>query len=395
MLLPNAFTEYFYRMLSLFFQSPGGWAKINPHFHVQNACVNFQADAPVATEAHTIGHRARGHVDPTWSREIRCGRDTSHSEVPSSPGSVWRTWREPESFSGIHVSRIFPLSICLRILSRAQLRACLSVLARGRFYVVSFFPFSVLRQPAGGAGQRRPDRRCGVHGLHRHRRAVERGEEQRQSHRPHRVDEVRVLGAVCEECCSVLLLLRVVEGVTCCRGCVKCCFVWYVHVYGMLVDGCWARNCVHSLGSWVLWMCVCCVLRYPVFSCSTWYSWTIPLATCGTQHHVRSSSKPSGVCSCFCLLCYLFCALVAGQNDNNNINTTVVRSGMIFDYRVQRTVNIGMVAVTATANGPARSRRVKLHQHSHLRSHSSSSNSSGSKMAACIDSIPSAGTKYV
>ena len=32
-------------------------------------------------------HRARGHVDPTWSRDIRCGGD-SHPEMPSSPGSV-------------------------------------------------------------------------------------------------------------------------------------------------------------------------------------------------------------------------------------------------------------------------------------------------------------------
>ena len=32
-------------------------------------------------------HRAREHVDPTWSRKIRCIRD-SHPETPSSPGSV-------------------------------------------------------------------------------------------------------------------------------------------------------------------------------------------------------------------------------------------------------------------------------------------------------------------
>ena len=32
-------------------------------------------------------YRAREHVDPTWSRKIRCGGD-SHPETPSSPGSV-------------------------------------------------------------------------------------------------------------------------------------------------------------------------------------------------------------------------------------------------------------------------------------------------------------------
>ena len=68
---------------------PGGWVKMKlklPHFHVRirYMCVSLTRRSRCNSSSR-CWYRARKHVDPTWSRNIRCVGDI-HPETPSSPG---------------------------------------------------------------------------------------------------------------------------------------------------------------------------------------------------------------------------------------------------------------------------------------------------------------------
>ena len=54
------------------------------------SCIKYSVNLTRSSRCNSSSrccYLARGHVDPTWSREIRCGGD-SHPETPSSPSSV-------------------------------------------------------------------------------------------------------------------------------------------------------------------------------------------------------------------------------------------------------------------------------------------------------------------
>ena len=62
--------------------------KISSHTstYISDTCVNLTRRSRCNSSSRCC-YRARGHVDPTSSRNIRCDGD-SHPETPSSPGSV-------------------------------------------------------------------------------------------------------------------------------------------------------------------------------------------------------------------------------------------------------------------------------------------------------------------
>ena len=96
---PLFFAFFFLSCFFLILRQMGKNERLSfPHFHVSGTCrvSVLTRRSRCNSSSSRYGYRATEHVDPTWSRKIRCGGD-SHPETPSSPGgdALVSGWRRP------------------------------------------------------------------------------------------------------------------------------------------------------------------------------------------------------------------------------------------------------------------------------------------------------------